>query len=261
MSNEIRFDELKYRREAEEFREVRARLQAAMNSVEVPRDLETRVRLSLAQTQARPASNWNRRLMSIAAGIAIVIGGWLSVQVGNLRVVTEERQNYVLAISRKVATIMRVGLAQHIHCAVFREKGKPPDPREDMDLWLAEYKELLPVVRKQVPSNFELLTAHKCKYHGREFVHFQFEDHGKLLSLLIVNKRDGESFTVEGLAPALVESGLPMYSAGVQSFQMTAFETVNHLAYVVSNLPAQQNLQIASALGPAVKQLLARIGG
>jgi hypothetical protein len=110
-----------------------------------------------------------------------------------------------------------------------------------------------------VPPSFELLTAHKCKLRGREFVHFQFQDQAKLLSLFIVRKRDGESFEIEGVLPAMVESGLPMYNASVQSFQMTGFETRDHLAYVVSNMAAKENSQIATSIAPAVKQVLKRL--
>jgi len=259
MTNEIKFDDLKYRREAEAFREIRTRLQSAARSVELPRDLESRIRLSLAEAPRKTV--WNRNLMSIAAGIAIVMGTWLSWQVAGVRAVTGQRQNFAIAVSQKVATIMRVGLQQHIHCAVFRPLGKPADARADMDQWLAGYKDLLPAVREQVPASFELLTAHKCKFRGREFVHFQFQDKGKLLSLMIVRKREGESFEIEGLLPSMVQSGLPMYSAGVQKFEMTGFETRDHLAYVVSNMPAKENTQIAAGLAPKVKQFLTHMEG
>jgi hypothetical protein len=259
MTNEIKFDDLKYRREAEEFQEIRARLQAAVRTVDVPDDLESRIRASLLETPRKPS--WNRSLMSIAAGVAVVMGMWLTWQLAGVRNVTIAQQKYVLAVSQKVATIMRVGLQQHIHCAVFRPVGKPADARHDMVEWLADYKDLLPVVRAQVPASFELLTAHKCKYRGREFVHFQFQDGRKLLSLMIVHKRDGESFQVEGLLPALVESGLPMYNAGVQGYQMTGFESRDHLAYVISNMPSGENTRIAAAMAPVVKATLARIEG
>ena len=259
MTNEIKFDDLKHRREAEEFRMVRARLQTAVRGIEIPQDLECRVRMSLARTPRQ--STWNRNLMSIAAGIAVVMGVWLTWEVAGVRAVTTAQQKYVLAVSQKVATLMRVGLQPHIHCAVFRPLGKPADSRQDMDQWLAEYKELLPLVRAQVPASFELLTAHKCKFRRREFVHFQFRDGDRLLSVLIVHKEDGESFEVEGLLPALVESGLPMYDAAVQSLQMTGFETRDHLVYVVSNMPSRENLQIASGIAPVVKKILTRIEG
>src|SRR3954451_20319059 len=99
MTNEIKFDELKYRREAEEFGEIRARLKTAVRGIEVPGDLQDRVRMTLAENP--PSTSWNRRLMSIAAGIAIVMGAWLTYQVGNVRAITAGRQRYVLAISQK----------------------------------------------------------------------------------------------------------------------------------------------------------------
>ena len=67
MKNQINFDDLKYRREAEEFREIRARLQSAVRAIEVPDDLELRVRFNLAEAHA-PAASWNRREESDPGG-------------------------------------------------------------------------------------------------------------------------------------------------------------------------------------------------
>ena len=55
MTNEIKFDDLKYRREAEEFREVRARVQSAVRGIEVPGDLKKETALNELEAKVREA--------------------------------------------------------------------------------------------------------------------------------------------------------------------------------------------------------------
>ena len=90
-------------------------------------------------------------------------------------------------------------------------------------------------------------------------MHLALRSDSKLLSLVIALKRDGESFTKENLLPALSESGIPMYRVGVQRFEIAGFESKNHLVYVVSDLPQQRNMEIMTALAPAVTDLLNKL--
>jgi len=47
-----------------------------------------------------------------------------------------------------------------------------------------------------------------------------------------------------------------MYRSGVQRFEITGFETRDHLVYIISDLPGQENVRILTALAPAVTELL-----
>ena len=98
--------------------------------------------------------------------------------------------------------------------------------------------------------------AHQCRYHGRQFVHLAVRNDSKLLSVVISLKRDGEGFTKENLPPVLVDSGIPLYRSSVQRFEIAGFESRNHLVYVISDLPNQKNMEIMTALAPAVSALL-----
>jgi hypothetical protein len=239
MKDEIRFENWRLRRETEEFREIRARLKTAVRRVEVPDRLEQRLRIALAE--APRARSWPRHPMAVTAGIVLAMGTWLAYRAAD-----------VLAIPHaRAAAILRVGLGQHIRCALSRPPAEPADPPETNLRNLAEYRGLLPVVRERVPRPFQLLTAHKCRFAGREFVHFTFRDGAKLLSILLTRKRGGEGFAARR----------SMYTAGVQSYQVAGFETRDHLVYVVSRLPASGNRRIAAALAPAVREVLARIEG
>ena len=80
-----------------------------------------------------------------------------------------------------------------------------------------------------------------------------------MLSMVITRKGEGESFATENMLPGLVQSGIPMYQQTVQRFQMAAFETRDYLVYFISDLPKQQNQDLMIALGPQVKDFLARL--
>src|SRR5258708_23853080 len=104
-----------------------------------------------------------------------------------------------------------------------------------------------------------MMLAHECHYRKRAFVHLSWMDGSKMVSLVITRKAGGESFRTEDMLPALVQSGIPMYQTGVQRFQMIAFETRDHLVYFISDLGKQQNTDLMLALGPRVKDFLAKL--
>ena len=121
------------------------------------------------------------------------------------------------------------------------------------------YRDLVSIVRGRVPQEYALFMAHECGYHGRRFVHLTFRDDSRLLSVVIARKDGGESFTKADLPPALAQSGIPIYRAGVQRFQIAAFETSGHLVYFISDLPEQKNTEIMVALAPNVREFLRRL--
>jgi len=152
---------------------------------------------------------------------------------------------------------MRVGLGDHIHCAVFRKYPKnAPTTEQFIEKMNPQYAGLIPIVRSQVPESYRMMLAHQCSYHRRKFVHLSLMSDSNMLSLVITRKGDGESFSTEDMLPALVQAGIPMYQSSVQRFQMTAFETRDYLVYFISDLPKQQNTQLMLALGPKVKDFL-----
>jgi len=113
-------------------------------------------------------------------------------------------------------------------------------------------------VKDRVPADLQIALAHRCKYHGREFIHLAFRNDSKLVSMVISLKRDGETFTKDNLGPVLAESGIPVYRAGVQRFELAGFESRDHLVYLISDLPGQKNAEIMTAMAPVVTEFLNR---
>jgi hypothetical protein len=154
---------------------------------------------------------------------------------------------------------MRVGLGDHIHCSVFRKFPKnAPKVEQLVERMGPEYSPLIPVVQTHVPKDYKLMLAHECRYNGRRFKHLSLMNESNLLSLVITRKNEGESFDAEGMLPALVQSGIPMYQAGVQRFAVTAFESRDHLVYFISDLPQKQNTEMMLAMTPALREFFAQ---
>ena len=124
-----------------------------------------------------------------------------------------------------------------------------------------EWAGLVAVARQKVPADYRILLAHKCDYQGRNFVHVTLKNDRSLVSLIVSRKNAAETFSTEKLAPAAQESGVAIYQAGVRHYEVTGFESRDHLAFVVSDLGSEKNLQLTASLAPAVRDFLARLEG
>jgi hypothetical protein len=104
-----------------------------------------------------------------------------------------------------------------------------------------------------------MTLAHQCTYKGREFIHLSLMDNSNMLSLVITRKVNRESFRAEDMLPTLSESGIPMYQVGVHRFEISAFETSDHLVFFISDLDKQRSTQLMLALAPQVQGFFARL--
>jgi hypothetical protein len=238
---------------------LRARLQQAVRAEEVPPFLETRIRQHIRSSERTAGVPWHRGWTMAIAALVVVAGTGIAYQLGHLRFTAASQESYIVSVSNRLASIMKVGLSDHIHCAYFARPEKTPPSMEtfvhDMG---PSYAGLIPVVRKHVPERYRLEAAHQCKYHGRRFVHIVLKDDSQLMSLVIAKKVPGESFDAAGLLPALTQSGLPFYRAGAKKFEIASFESRDHLIYLVSDLPGQRNMDQLLALAPDVRSELAK---
>ena len=234
---------------------VNDRVKDAVKGVPVPAFLEARIRHSLHTEQ--PGRRWPPKLIPAAAALAIFTGLGIAYQLGHLRLTVKSQESYIATVSTHIATLMRVGLGDHIHCSVFRKYPKnPPTTEQFIEKMNPQYAGLIPIVRSQVPDTYRMTLAHQCSYHRRKFVHLSLMSDSNMLSLVMTKKAEGESFSTEDMLPELVHSGIPMYQSNVQRFQITAFETRDYLVYFISDLPKQQNTTLMLALGPKVKDFL-----
>ncbi|MGJ5814598.1 anti-sigma factor family protein [Paludibaculum fermentans] len=239
-------------------RMIRGRLRQAVRSDTTPPFLEARIKANL-RIAHRP-SLWQRTWAPAAAAVLICLGSVIAYQLGALRLTTSSQESYIASVSSRIPALMRVGLGDHIHCSVFRKFPKDAPTVEELTRKMGpEYAGLIPIVRKHVPREFTLMQAHQCRYHGRRFVHLSLKSGARLISLVIAKKSDGESFEAQKVIPEFVHTDIPMYQAGVQRFEVTAFETGSHLVYLVSDLAQSKNNDLMLAMAPEVKAYLSSL--
>jgi hypothetical protein len=240
---------------------LRTRLRSAVRSEAVPPELQVHIRQSLRERESRRAFGigWNRWFAMAAASVVLCAGVWLNYSRERMPDVADRpAQNvYIRNVSSAVAAVLRVGLGDHLHCAIFRKGPKTVVPVAQMETDLGpSFRGLLGVVNASVPAGYHIVMGHECSYLGRKYIHLTLEKDGSILSLVIARKQDSESLA--GLSPAAQPAAVPIYQSAAGRSQIAAFDAGRFLAYVVSDLKGRSNLQVASALAPGVHEFLVK---
>lgn len=241
---------------------IKARLKSAVQNQSVPEDLQARLRAALRE-ESRSSSAWTRWAFAAAAVLVVAAGLWVELPRWTRPALPDlaDRRGqdvFIQRASASLSAVLKVGLGDHIHCSIFRRYPKNPPSVDEMAQKLGPaYQDLVPLVKARVPEEFRIILAHQCGYQGRRFVHLTLTNGSSLLSLVITRKHPGES--MQALTISDHASGVAVYQAAAQNYDVAGFETDQFLAYVVSDLGARQNLQIAYALAPSVHQFLAAV--
>lgn len=250
---------------APEDREMIARLRAAARSETAPPELQVNVRRRLEEA-AGDSRRWPawlvRPWVPLTAALAITFGAGIAYQLGHLRFTVSQQESFIASMMTKVSFPLKPGLDDHLHCSVYGRIPKkiPPSEQAVKDL-PPQFRELLAIVRQNVPAPFQIYSAHECRRQGRKFVHFQLKTDSKLLSVIVTRRDIEESFVRDKIVPALAASGTSIYEARALRFQIAAIETQDYLAYVVSDLSREQNLNIMAAMAPSVHEFLTKLQG
>jgi hypothetical protein len=248
--------------EVESRTRIKARLKSAVKNQSIPEDLGARVRAALRHN-IRSSFAWTRWASAAAAVLVVAVGLWVEVPRWTRPALPDlaDRRGqdvFIQKVSASLSAVLKVGLGDHIHCSIFRKYPKDPPSVGEMAQKLGPaYQDLVPMVKARVPEEYRIILAHQCGYQGRRFVHLTLTNGSSLLSLVITRKQTGES--MQALSVSDHVSGVAVYRATAQNYDVAGFETDQFLAYVVSDLGAQQNLQIAYALAPSVHQFLAAV--
>jgi anti-sigma factor (TIGR02949 family) len=241
---------------------LRAQLKAAVQRQYAPSDLQGRVRERIRHHQSRAWLGFgsNRWTVAIAASLAICLGVWVNYSRHHLPALADRpgQDTYIQEVSATLAPILKIGLADHIHCSVFRKYPRNPPAAAQMEQELGpSYKGLLSLVKAAVPDEYRVIMAHQCGYAGRKYIHLTMQKGSALLSLVITRKNVGES--LNGLASTASASGIPVYeSSAAKGYQVAGFDAGPYLGFVVSDLREKANLQIAAKLVPTAHEFLAR---
>ena len=204
------------------------------------------------------------RWAQAAAAVAVVIlGGVMVVRWRSNRLYDDAgaQAAYIRAVGARLPRIETVGLADHLHCAVFRRFPKEyPAEAVAVQQLGQQFAQLVSKVKERMPGEYRVVMAHRCSYAGRHYVHFVLKSDSNLLSLAITAKQHGESFS-EMEASSGSEVSVPVYEVAAQRFEVAGFESQGYLAFIVSDLDRKNNLQIAENLAPLVTGFLNSVKG
>lgn len=221
-----------------------------------PAALRERIRKTLKPTTIR--RHWP---LAVAAGVMLALGGWVVTRGPNLRSASDLPSQASLnePPSERSTDILNIGLSGHVDCALRQDFSAGPRSFEQMSRDLGpDYVGLVPLVKDRVPQGYTMMAAHRCSPQGRDLVHLILTDQQTLLSL-VLTKKDGESFGEADPSAVLKTPLVPLYRAHSQDLEVAGFETRDYLAYVVSGLAMESNLQIASSLAPLVNDFLTKL--
>ena len=144
---------------------------------------------------------------------------------------------------------MRAGLEGHIQCAIEGESEIQPYPLEP------DYAGLDDVARL-VPEGYKVAAAHHCSQSGRRFAHVVLQSDRGPVSLIVADRRPGEAIASRSTSQLELPDGLVLSEARAEPYEIAAFETPSHLAFVVSSLPRDTNRNIMRRIALDVRSLL-----
>ena len=225
------------------------RLRDAFDSEALPPGLETRVRAGLRAKRPR-GWWWFAAIAATAAGFF----GFLYVQ----KLMTV---NQILAAAEPgLHAILRVGLRDHVYCAVMRKYNSAPPAVAKLAAELpAEMRGLASIVQQHVPARFAMHVAHVCKYKGRSYVHIALHDGTRLVSVMLTRREGGEALTRADLLTMTSAGGVDMFSGGTQGYDVSAFAKGEWLVFLVSDLEPAESRSLMLALAPAVREYLDKV--
>jgi hypothetical protein len=226
----------------EEKTRIRNMLRTAVRNQVAPTSLESRIRAGARAQRAWGIPVW---ALAVAAAAVFTVGMGVFVM----------RET----ASGHVADLLRVGLRDHVHCALGGHyPAVPPTVGEMTQKLGSEFAGIVPIVQASFPG-YQILEGHRCTADKRRYVHMILRRDAAFLSVIVTDKRPGEVFPRNLLLPTLQASGVVLREATIDQLEVTGFETRDHLAYVVSNLGRAESVQVAQQWAPPLRDLLAKL--
>lgn len=228
--------------------QVKSSLQRAVLRDTIPPDLRAKIQQGIRQS---PASSYKPWFLAVAATLVLALGVW-----GALLWSGREEASAPQA-SFGNAGIMKIGLGNHVHCAIDSGFENRLFTDEEMSAKLGdEFAGLASLLKEKIPaSDYRVTAGHRCKFNDRRFVHLILKNEQATVSV-IVTRKDGESFSQGNASDFLRASGVSIHQSRMENFEVAGFETRDYLAFIVSNLPRDKNSVIAASLAPAVRDYL-----
>lgn len=241
---------------------IRNRLREAVNREAVPAALRERVEKGIRQQHAGlKTQSWSHWSLVPAAVVVMCLGGWGTLHLWRLSQSpgTPLQAHLPPFITERTAALLKIGVGDHVHCVIEHHDDRERSTPEEMAKELGpDYYGLVALVNAQIPKSYSVSVAHQCDVNGRRFVHLIFKDQLNVFSL-VITKKGSESFPVQDRVAIVNPRGPDLHQRQVEGYDAVGFETKAYLAFVVSSLNKDENLQIASNLAPAVNEFLTNL--
>jgi hypothetical protein len=157
-----------------------------------------------------------------------------------------------------VQELLRVGLIDHVHCAIISQQWKRFISFDEMKASTGrqalgpEFIDLVPAVEAKLGSEYKLVLGHRCVANHRRYVHLILKGKKGAIVSLVITEKNNESFSQSDAVAVMRASGIPIYRGRQGILEIAGFESDKYLAYVVSNLDRAANLNVASLMAPVV---------
>jgi anti-sigma factor RsiW len=229
--------------ELSERKQVKRLLRSAARKLDAPDEMHERIRKSIGGESSASFPRWT---LAAAAAFVLLVGVW-----GAIRYMSGD------AASERTMDVLRIGLRDHVECAIKHNFASKRLSIEEMGARLgAGYAGLVPIIRERLPEGYELTAAHACHIGGRDYAHLLLERGGAAVSL-VITRRGADGFPEADLAATLQAAGASVHAAGIDDYQVAGFETRDFLGFVVSGLSYEENLRVASLMTPGIRDFLA----
>jgi anti-sigma factor (TIGR02949 family) len=232
---------------------------------EAPRELAAALRDRFrSERRSFFAHDTARWMMAAAAVLILAIAGVKGLRWD--RVIRFGGDDSVLqTVSARVQEVLRIGLVDHLHCAILAEKWKGFVSFDEMKTNTRrsalgpEFIDLVPAVQAKLGSGYKIVDGHRCTANNRQYIHLILTGRGDRILSLVITEKKNESFTQADAVAVLKASGIPIYRDRQGKYEIAGFESDKYMAYVVSNLDRDSNLNVAAALAPIVYGHLHRL--
>ena len=171
----------------------------------------------------------------------------------------------VQTVSARVQQILRVGLVDHLHCAILAEKWKAFVSLDEIKANAqhsalgSEFVDLVPAVQAKLGPDYKVVDGHRCTANNRQYIHIILTGNEQRILSLVITEKKNESFTQADAVAVMKASGISIYQDRQGKYEIAGFESGKYMAYVVSDLDRDSNLNVASALAPIIYDHLHRL--
>ena len=236
----------------------------AVTQEEAPLELAQVLRDRLRTERSFFRYDTARWMMAAAAVLVLAIGGVATLQWGRI-IQLGGNDGVFQTVSARVQDILRVGLVDHVHCAIVSARWKQFVSYDEMKADTGrsglgpEFIDLAPAVQAKVGADYKIVQGHRCTANHRQYIHLMLTGNKDTVLSLVITEKKNESFVEADAVAVMKASGIPIYGDRQGKLEIAGFESGKYLAYVVSNLDQDSNRSVAAALAPIVYGHLHRL--